>query len=134
MTDLRRCKASVEWMRSFVDFRKKILPPFDPGRTKRVRLTVIDTGIDASHPFVAERWSKQRWNQDRVPLPLFNDFTAADESRKADPVDEDGHGTFIAGLVLQVAPDVELSVARIARDRETLNQDRGMEERIAQVG
>ncbi|KAK4070957.1 uncharacterized protein Triagg1_6324 [Trichoderma aggressivum f. europaeum] len=117
----------TKWFKNFTSFRRQILPyPVDPKNQQRVRVTVIDTGIDGSHPFImSKRWVSVDENASE---PLFYDFAESDPVReKHDPIDQDGHGTFIAGILLQIAPDIELSVARIGVTRESIQHD-------AQVG
>ena len=127
------------WRQDFTNFRKKLLPKrLDLDNQARVRLTVIDTGIDASHPYVLEkRWaSKDEYAvcEDRNPEGyLFCDFVEPDSPRKHVPIDLDGHGTFIAGILLQVAPDIELSIARIGVDRKSMADDAEVGKKISSV-
>lgn len=122
----------------FTEFRGRILPEtigarFDAENGQRVRITVIDTGIDASHPYIRRAgWAADdAFATDR----LFHDFAeGATDATQNDAVDKDGHGTFIAGLLLQLAPDVELSVARIGETRQSILEDCRIAEKIALVG
>lgn len=77
-----------------------------------VVVAVVDTGVDASHPALAGR------------LAPGYDFVDgdADPSDEANLVDDDadgdvdeghGHGTFVAGLVLAVAPDATILPVRV---------------------
>ncbi|RMJ18506.1 hypothetical protein CDV36_001784 [Fusarium kuroshium] len=117
----------TKWLKDFKTFRQQILPDVvDPENQQRVRVTVIDTGIDGSQPYIRS----MGWRSDdkNAGEPLFYDFVQPDSAHGThDPIDEDGHGTFIAGLLLQLAPDIELSVARIGATRESIQND-------AQVG
>ncbi|RSL83722.1 hypothetical protein CEP51_004336 [Fusarium floridanum] len=117
----------TKWLNDFKTFRQQILPDVvDPENQQRVRVTVIDTGIDGSQPYIRS----MGWRSDdkNAGEPLFYDFVQPDSAHGThDPIDEDGHGTFIAGLLLQLAPDIELSVARIGATRESIQND-------AQVG
>lgn len=85
------------------------------GRGAGVRVAVLDTGVDPTHPDLAGRIVGGR---DLVQ----ND---ADPWEEASGVDEDGdglvdesfgHGTHIAGLIALLAPDVELLVYRVLDD------------------
>lgn len=120
-------RESNEWIQKFISFRKRILPRRFDDTVERTRLTIIDTGLDETHPFV----KKKRWQRCRpyTNTSLYKDF----ESGLDTPVDEDGHGTFIAGIVLRLAPDVELSVARIGRTHSTMKRDANVEKKIAEV-
>lgn len=97
-----------------------------------MRVTIIDTGIDCSHPFIQSNgWSSYDRNAEKF---LFCDFANQDEGRDVhEPIDQDGHGTFIAGILLQVAPDIELSVARIGSTRESIQKDDRVNEKIGRV-
>jgi hypothetical protein len=109
-------------------FRKRLVGAFDPDTCTPVKVTVIDTGIDATHPFI----QSTGWVSDDpdTEIPRFQDFCGLGEK---DPVDEDGHGSFVAGVLLQAAPDIELFVARIGTTREDIKKDAHIEEKIAQV-
>lgn len=120
-----------------ISHQKSILGPcFNADELGRVRLTIIDTGLDDTHPFIVRR----KWQRTRPSagggVPLFRDFVLDDESIEGKtnrPIDEDGHGTFIAGLVLQVARDVEISVARICITHETMKSDTSISDKVAKV-
>ncbi|KAF2805711.1 subtilisin-like protein [Mytilinidion resinicola] len=127
--DKRRINDWTVWLNDFKRFRQQILPDaVDPENQQRIRVTVIDTGIDGSHPYMQLKgWRSQDENaitddQDD-PVHLFCDFVEPDSARKHEPIDEDGHGTFIAGILLQAAPDIELSIARIGATRESIKND-----------
>lgn len=100
-------------------FRDTILSRRRDPHMERTRVTVIDTGLDMEHPFV----QKRRWAEFRpgTNIPLFKDFERHSPSVKA--VDEDGYGTFMAGIVLRLAPLAELSVARVTRSRDSMKTD-----------
>src|SRR6476660_527542 len=71
--------------------------PVTTGRS--VKVAIIDTGIDASNPALSPSY---RGGYDFV----HNDSIAEEEA-------SEGHGTFVAGVVLQVAPDAELYALKI---------------------
>lgn len=135
----RRDSTWNAWLEKFMAFRKRILPSdINYAKEGRVRITVIDTGIDATHPLI----QSAGWDHDDpdAEMPLFRDFTtkhkhANGSDQKVDqPVDEDGHGTLIAGIFMQMAPGVELSVARIGETLETIRSDDSIGEKLSQVG
>jgi subtilisin family serine protease len=72
-----------------------------------VRLCVVDSGIDGSHPQVA---------------PIDRSVTVQDtdggglEIVDCEPTDTAGHGTACAGIIRSIAPAVSLSSARILTD------------------
>jgi hypothetical protein len=123
-----------KWLDDFTtEFRDKILPDaVDPDTQQRVRVTVIDTGIDGSHPYI----QSQGWmsHDENAAEPLFCDFVKPDLAPgRHDPIDEDGHGTFIAGILLQLAPSIELSIARIGATRISIEHDDQVDNKIARV-
>jgi subtilisin family serine protease len=77
-----------------------------------VKLAILDTGVDAKHPWINENWTK-KWK--KAP---FYDFTSSAPYERTTPTDEVGHGTQMAGIILHIAQDVELYVIRVFRTRE----------------
>ncbi|CAI4213299.1 unnamed protein product [Parascedosporium putredinis] len=126
------------WLDEFKIFRDEILRSgIDSDKHRRVRITIIDTGIDATHPLIKSGgWEYDDPNAEKR---LFRDFAtkngqANGRDRGADqPVDEDGHGTFIAGIFMQMVPGVELSVARIGETLETIRCDDEIGEKLSQA-
>jgi len=68
-----------------------------------VLIAVLDTGIDYNHPDL----------EDKMWEDIGYDFVNDDD----DPMDEDGHGTHVAGIVSSVAPEVELMALKVIEDR-----------------
>ncbi|KAK7448567.1 hypothetical protein CaCOL14_011788 [Colletotrichum acutatum] len=130
-TELSSIQNSEKWMRDFIRSRDMILSTRQDKNMERVRVTIIDTGLDKTHPFVIKRqWQDFRQAANKK-VALFQDFVTENPSMEA--IDEDGHGTFIAGIVLQLAPLVELSVARVATTRASLLKDPDAEEKVTKA-
>jgi len=81
-----------------------------------VVVAVVDTGVDATHPYLAARIE-----------PGGHDFidNDADPSEERNLVDDDGdgivdrqygHGTFVASMVVAVAPDARILPVRVLDD------------------
>ena len=89
---------------------------------------IIDTGIDGSHPDIAPNFNRSLSRNFTTDIPLIDGpcEEEADQScNDANNVDEDGHGTHVAGTVgapinrlgmAGVAPDVELVNIRAGQD------------------
>ncbi len=74
-----------------------------------VRVAIMDTGIDYNHPALEDNM----WDD------IGYDFVNDDE----DPMDEDGHGTHVAGLVVSVAPRVELMSIKVLEEDDNDDND-----------
>jgi thermitase len=66
-----------------------------------IKVAIIDTGVDLQHPGIKDHLSDQSEWKDFVD----NDKTPQDEAGKgAKPGKAYGHGTAVAGIILQIAP------------------------------
>jgi lantibiotic leader peptide-processing serine protease len=95
-----------------------------PG-SKKVRVGIIDTGIDASHPDIAPNFDRRLSRNFVTDMPDIDG--PCEESTCHDPADADegGHGTHVAGTVgaalngvgvAGVAPNVDLVNIRAGQD------------------
>lgn len=92
-------------------------------RDRPVKIAILDTGFDSSHPdFEYSRALRFQNSQpvraggeprQRDRIRAWKDFTRESISTEADILDLDGHGTQVAGLILRLAPRSELYIARI---------------------
>ena len=64
-----------------------------------VRIALIDSGIDPNHPILSGK----------IDLEDAVSFISEDESI----VDTNGHGTMVAGIIAQVAPDAKITPYRV---------------------
>jgi lantibiotic leader peptide-processing serine protease len=93
-----------------------------------VRVGIIDTGVDGTHPDIAPNFNRELSRNFTTDIPLI-DGPCADEPDQscsdANDVDEDGHGTHVAGTIgaplnklgmAGVAPGVELVSIRAGQD------------------
>jgi subtilisin family serine protease len=95
------CTEYFTWRTNF----KQVYDKFVTGNlttTTTVKVAILDTGIDATHPDVRE--SKHQ-------IKAFKSWLTSGDTH-----DSFGHGTHIAGLLLELAPDAELYIAKIAED------------------
>lgn len=80
---------------------------------KKVRIAVIDSGVQEEDPEIAAAKVTKR-------IRGYRNFTSADRN---DCEDEIGHGTMIARLLLTVAPEAELYIAKVStQERIPKNQ------------
>ncbi|HEY6762205.1 MAG TPA: S8 family serine peptidase [Baekduia sp.] len=96
--------------------------------TRDVRVGIIDTGIDGSHPDIAPNFDRGLSQNFTVDDPVIDGPCASDpDGSCTDPadVDEDGHGTHVAGTIggalngigiAGVAPRVDLVNLRAGQD------------------
>ena len=96
--------------------------------SKRVRVGIIDTGVDGTHPDIAANFDINLSRNFTVDIPAI-DGACVDEAdgscTDANNVDEDGHGTHVAGTIgapingigmSGVAPKVDLVNLRAGQD------------------
>jgi subtilisin family serine protease len=91
-------------------------------RAAPVKIAVFDTGVDSKHPFIRGAILKRR-------IKVRKSFVVDDESTE----DESGHGTHVAGLLLTVAPDAQLYVAKIANTEEIQSNHKIVQVRSSHV-
>jgi lantibiotic leader peptide-processing serine protease len=99
----------------------------EPGK-KGVLVGIMDTGIDAAHPDIAPNFNAALSRNFTVDDPIIDGKCTSDPDKSCqDPatVDEDGHGTHVAGTVASpvndfgmagVAPNVTLVNIRAGQD------------------
>ncbi|MEA2366970.1 MAG: lantibiotic leader peptide-processing serine protease [Thermoleophilaceae bacterium] len=97
-------------------------------RGEGVRVGILDTGIDGSHGDIAPNFNRSLSRNFTTDIPLIDGPCEEEPDQScSDPanVDEDGHGTHVAGTVgaplnrlgmAGVAPDVELVNLRAGQD------------------
>ncbi|HEX6674806.1 MAG TPA: S8 family serine peptidase [Actinomycetes bacterium] len=119
--------AHLQWGMRMVNATTSGSYRIDKG-SHRVLVGVMDTGIDGSHPDLARNFNRRLSRNFTTDIPLI-DGPCEDEPDHScnDPadVDEDGHGTHVAGIigaainglgVSGVAPDVGLVNIRAGQD------------------
>ncbi|RYP72543.1 hypothetical protein DL769_004433 [Monosporascus sp. CRB-8-3] len=81
------------------------------GKFKRVKIAILDTGIDMTNSIFDTPEAKER-------IKRREDFLREDPLR-TDAHDKCGHGSHCAGLLRRVAPAADIYVARVAKDFNT---------------
>ncbi len=81
-----------------------------PPELPRVKIAILDTGVDLNHPFIkaAQMRIRKEYSRRDSPIRLVKDFTDLGEA------DKDGHGTLTTTLLLRVAPRADIYVAKVA--------------------
>lgn len=93
----------------FKYLREKVHPalPHIPAKKDRIRIGVLDTGICMDNKFI-------KMNLERIK---YRSFVTGDPDPEVHS-DLVGHGTHVAGLLLQVAPNADIFVAKISNKGE----------------
>lgn len=100
-----RCARYSHWKGRYKSVYEKFISPYlrSGVSAPHVKVAIIDTGIDLNHPdiqaFADNIKAKHNWLRD---------------STKATVNDINGHGTFVAGLAFDYAPDAEIYIAEVA--------------------
>ena len=92
---------------------------------KRVKVGVMDTGVDASHPDIAPNFDAKLSRNFTTDIPAIDGDCEVSSCVDPANVDDDGHGTHVAGTmagamngigVSGVAPDVDIVNVRAGQD------------------
>ncbi|MFR8870817.1 S8 family peptidase [Paraclostridium sordellii] len=75
---------------------------FDISKGEGIKIALIDSGVDYNHPALANS----------IDLTNAKSFVKDDSSVS----DTNGHGTMVAGIIKQVAPDVKITPYRVMGD------------------
>lgn len=114
-------KSSKRWLKRLQylnrDLHESLPNSLPPG--ERIRIAVLDTGYDPDAIFFQHRIRRQK-------LVRWRDWVDNAE----DPQDSHGHGTHLVSLIMKVAPEAEICVARVAKDPKDLT---GASENVAAV-
>jgi hypothetical protein len=100
-----------EWTHNFIYGREsRYKDALVSGRRyTKIKIAVLDTGIAHS-----TREEKSKLQSYRHRIKKMESFLPG-ENRNAGNIDESGHGTAVACLLLKVCPNAEIYVARVAR-------------------
>lgn len=89
------------WFENFDEENiRERLPKSAASKDKRIKIAILDTGIDMSNDWIKQRKGRiQCW-------PAGSDCD-----------DKDGHGTHVAHLLLRLAPHAHLRICKVSRTR-----------------
>ncbi|KAL6720849.1 hypothetical protein ACLMJK_002774 [Lecanora helva] len=99
--------AADQWFKDLQSDTQALLEPYRKDRMKRVKIAILDTGVDRTHASIESQWSKR-----------IKGVKSWVNSEGGD-IDQCGHGTHAAALLLKVAPEAHVYVARIAKDNNS---------------
>jgi hypothetical protein len=107
---------------NFSRFRKHFIAPKMAGRRgdrRRLKIAVLDTGIDEGDKWLDEALSKvgelrenQGFSGSLETYPIKGYWPDKDDAVQ----DECGHGTWLAYLLLKYAPDADLYIAKVSKN------------------
>lgn len=103
LTAIRSCRCA--YADNFIKTHRSIYDELIQTTTNihRVKVAVLDTGLDVSHPSIQA--NIERIRDVKTWLPANRETSGGDVC---------GHGTHVAGLLLDMAPDCDVYVAQIA--------------------
>ncbi|KAF4625914.1 hypothetical protein G7Y89_g12250 [Cudoniella acicularis] len=101
LPDSTQVTGALRWFQNFdEDVIQSRLPKRAASKEKRIKIGVLDTGIDLKNAWISQRAGRiQCW------LP------------GADCEDKDGHGTHFAHLLLRLAPHAHLRISKVSKTR-----------------
>ena len=108
--------SATEW---FVKYNKVLdiagrTSPSRPERPEdRIKVAILDTGVDTSHDKLKPFWRRQQI--------IYQDFVGPGPGI---PQDEHGHGTHVTSILLDVVKNANVYVGRITKDGKTFNSER----------
>lgn len=115
----------MQWDRTFRTLSRTYSDYFQHTVTDEcVKVAIFDTGIDQHHldflyprskPKSGGKISSVKGEQLQIERIKACQNFCDDRSRIDDVTDIDGHGTHVAGIILQLAPTTELYIARICQ-------------------
>ena len=105
-------KQSMIWLSGIEFLNNKIISRLgkrSEGLPARIKIAVIDTGFEETVPFFHLPHRRSR-------LKRWKDWVR----NSPDPTDISGHGTHTVSLIMMIAPEADIYVARVAEDRKGL--------------
>jgi Subtilase family len=101
------------WFKDLRDHvHERILKGRRPDSLVRVKVAVIDTGVNFQHPEI----------EDALATEVIDEKHCRGFPTDLDPkADKNGHGTFVVDVLLQTAPDISVYIARAFDDKGELD-------------
>ncbi|PMD24617.1 subtilisin-like protein [Hyaloscypha hepaticicola] len=114
-----KAKWADEWMKMFSKNIKDMFEKEREGSMGRVKIAILDTGVDHKHLLIDGAKSGEVPRLIECCSFVGDSDGATDNSRTQDT---DGHGTHIAGLIMELAPCAEMYIAKISNDRKVYKE------------
>lgn len=106
---IARCKYADDFMKAHqLAYDATIQNMEDTASMPRVKVAVLDTGLDLDHPDIQA--NRERIKEVKAWLPPETTRSEGDVS---------GHGTHVTSLLLAIAPDCDVYVVKIAEHQPT---------------
>lgn len=111
-TDTKLKKSSKNWLKRIRLLNEQLKSSsIQSVPLRRVRIAILDTGYDADAVFFQNHTRRQR-------LVEWKDWVEESDQ----PKDAHGHGTHLISLVMKIAPDADICVARVAKNPMRLEE------------
>ena len=91
-----------------------------------IRIAILDTGIDGTNARIRPHWKRIKRIRDWVGPTVEDTYSYREKSEpslRESWGDSGGHGTHVTALLLDVAPNAEIFMARIAQNSIISNVD-----------
>lgn len=102
-------KASQRWLRQIDSLNHELASSISTVLKKRVRIAILDTGYDPDATFFHHPRRRNR-------LIKWKDWAEGEDQ----PADSHGHGTHLLALIMRIAPEADICVARVASSPASL--------------
>ncbi|KAH7094546.1 hypothetical protein FB567DRAFT_585915 [Paraphoma chrysanthemicola] len=104
-----KINSADKWLQDYADVRRigQTIRQRPESPRDRIRVAILDTGVDVSEHFLHRFYLKGQI--------IYADFLPGGSSSKI-PQDDHGHGTYITSILLKIAKNADVYVARVSKD------------------
>ncbi|KAI1330204.1 hypothetical protein F5Y16DRAFT_31262 [Xylariaceae sp. FL0255] len=122
--DIKNASSFIEQTGSFRKMIEELgdsstIPVWTPWRADKIRIAIIDTGIDDEDDNLIE--FNRASGRIKDSCGFINDPNSKPDTK--DYRDVNGHGTHVARLILEMAPAAELYIAKVSNDTSIQHTD-----------
>ena len=101
-------RAADDWFEALQLNTQTLLETYRKDRMRMVKISILDTGIDRGHPGIEAQWAKR--------IKGVKSWINGEKGDK----DTCGHGTHAAALLMKVAPEASIYIARVVKEFSSL--------------